>query len=59
MQCGKWVGAGRWGEGFGHNLPERMVGTWIGVVVASVERGQVSVAFGNWDGHKTLVSFFL
>lgn len=22
-----------------------------------VERGQVSVAFGNWDGHRTLVSF--
>lgn len=57
VQCGKWAGGGRPGEGFGHNLPERLVATWIGVVAARVESGQIRVAFGKWDGQDS--GFFL
>ena len=39
MQCGKWAGGGRSGEGFGHYLPEVMVVTWSGVMAARVESG--------------------
>lgn len=54
VHCEKWAEGGRLGKGFGHNLPEMMMVTWIRMVAAS---GQIWVAFRTWDGQDS--DFFL
>lgn len=55
MEAGLEVGDQ--GKGFGHNLLETMMVTWIKVVAGRVESRQICVAFRKQNGQDKMIFF--